>query len=342
MTISDALLTWYDANKRVFPWRRENPAAYAVLVSETMLQQTRAEGVRDYFVRFMDALPTLSALAAAPEDRLLKLWEGLGYYARARNLQRAARQILSDFQGEIPADYSALRTLCGVGDYTASAIASIVFGQPRPALDGNLLRVAARLFAIGGDPRTPSVREEIRVRLTDRMPPQRPGDFNQAFMDLGARICVPKNPRCALCPLAEACAAKSQGLTALLPLRNPPKPRRIEHRTVLLLRHAGRVALRKRPPGGLLGGLWEFPNDTAPWQDCAAALGLPPQTIESTVDLGAARHIFTHLEWHMRGVALTLPQRSSAQELVWVSPAQLRGDYALPSAFRAFLAFVTD
>ncbi len=252
------LLTWYDIHKRVLPWRGIRDP-YRIWVSEIMLQQTRVQAVLEYYARFMAELPDVYALAAVGEERLFKLWEGLGYYSRARNLHRAAQVLVNDCGGEFPRTREELLRLPGVGDYTASAIASIAFGEPEPAVDGNLLRVAARVGGIAEDIMDARVRKRFRAMLTESIDCERPGEWNQAMMDLGATVCLPNGaPLCEKCPARAFCAAYQNGMTDVV--RAAKKPRRVEERTVFLLVRDGRLALRKRPAKGLLAGLWELPN----------------------------------------------------------------------------------
>ncbi len=343
------LLDWYRANARPLPWR-ENRDAYRVLVSEVMLQQTRAEAVKPYFARFLAALPTVAALAAAEEDTLLKLWEGLGYYSRVRNLQRAAQRVVTDFGGVIPADVSALRSLPGVGRYTAGAVASIAYDIPAPAVDGNVLRVLARLTDDATDVMLPAAKTAAEAALAPCIPSPGAGDFTQSLIELGALVCLPGEPRCGDCPVALLCRARAAGHTRDLPVRGAAKSRRVERRTVLILRLGGQdaapVVIRRRP-AGLLGGLYEFPNllrDSLPGaeEDGIAAriavflrgLGAEPLTVRS---VGTARHLFTHVEWQMEGVCVTLPAET-VLPAGWlaVSPADLQDSFALPSAFAVF------
>lgn len=235
------LLQWYGEHARDLPWRRE-PTPYRVWVSEIMLQQTRVAAVLGYFAKFMDAFPTVQDLAAAPEDQLMKLWQGLGYYSRARNLQKAARQIVDTFGGVFPTDYGDIRSLAGVGDYTAAAIASISFGQPVPAVDGNLLRVAARVMGDDTDITTTQGKRHFTAALQEIIPLDFPGQFNQAMMDLGAMVCLPNGaPLCQQCPAEAFCQARKQGRTKDLPVRPAKKPRRVEERVVFLLFRGGKI-----------------------------------------------------------------------------------------------------
>ena len=254
------LLPWYDGGARVLPWREE-PTPYRVWVSEIMLQQTRVEAVRPYYERFLEAFPTVEALAAAPEEKLLKMWEGLGYYNRARNLQRAAQQVVELYDGEVPASYEALRALPGVGDYTAGAIASIAFQLPVPAVDGNVLRLAARITGSRLDVLDAKNRKIFRSWMAAAMSQERPDAYNQALMDLGATVCLPSGtPLCGDCPAGDFCIARQEGCQARLPVRSPKREKRTEHLTVFLLRRGAAAALRQRPDTGLLAGLWEYPH----------------------------------------------------------------------------------
>ncbi|MCD8145038.1 MAG: A/G-specific adenine glycosylase [Oscillospiraceae bacterium] len=326
------LLDWYRENARSLPWRSE-PTPYRVWVSEIMLQQTRVAAVLDYFRRFMEALPDVAALANCPEEQLLKLWQGLGYYSRARNLQKAARMICNDLGGEFPCTWEGLRKLPGVGDYTAGAIASIAFGLPEPAVDGNVLRVVTRLLADESDITIPATKGRIRALLAEVMPLEEPGTFNQALMELGALVCLPNGePQCQSCPWEGLCLARARELTDVIPVKPPKKARRVEQRTVFLIFHEGRVALRRRPARGLLASLWELPNelgDTLPLDQW----GITPQTLE---DGGKGTHIFTHIEWHMTGVVVRAVTDALPEDWVWATDRELAERYPIPSAFDSF------
>lgn len=337
------LLAWYRARARVLPWR-EQPTPYRVWISEIMLQQTRVEAVKPYFDRFITALPNPQALAAVSEDSLLKLWEGLGYYNRARNLQKAAVQIISEYGGELPADYDELLKLPGIGPYTAGAIASIAYHIPMPAVDGNVLRVVSRLLASPHDITSVTVRQAIGRFLEQILPPQSPGDFNQALMELGATVCLPKAAaRCFACPLVRLCLAKAQECVAALPCKAPRKARRIEERTVFLLLFDGKAAFRRREPHGLLAGLWELPHTEGRLTAEQARRYLADHFGFSACGLAAfpeAKHIFTHMEWHMSGyaaVAERVPVSDNAA-LHWIDGQMLANGFAIPSAFKPFTA----
>ena len=310
--IAEPLLRWFHSEKRALPWREE-PTPYRVWVSEIMLQQTRVEAVKPYFERFVAALPDVRALARADENTLMKLWEGLGYYSRARHLQSAARLICSDHGGEIPAHFDDLLALPGIGRYTAGAVASIAFGERRPAVDGNVLRVIMRLLACPADILKESTKRAVEEALIARLP-ENAGDFNQALMELGALICLPRGAaRCPSCPLERLCLAKEANLQAELPQKTPPKRRRTEKLTIFLLSKNGKIALKKRPSQGLLAGLWGFPameghlkkNEAA---KTLQALGLIPAKLHA---LPAAQHIFSHITWQMVGWHVELAETSS-------------------------------
>ncbi len=332
------LLRWYEENARSLPWR-DAPTPYRVWVSEIMLQQTRVTAVLDYFARFMETFPTIADLANASEDILMKQWQGLGYYSRARNLQKAARQIMTDCGGVFPTDYTAIRSLSGIGDYTAAAICSICYGLPLPAVDGNLLRVTARLLGDETDITTAKGKKHFTALLQAAIPTDFPGAFNQAMMDLGATICLPNGaPLCQACPAREFCIASATEQTGRLPTRTPKKPRRKEERTIYLLVREGKIALRHRPSKGLLAGLWEYPNRLSAEGDSLAGwgLGAEPRFV------GTGTHIFTHVEWHMTALTATLTEETLPEGWVWATPAALDADYAIPSAFRPFESIVKE
>ncbi len=342
------LLYWYGKYARKLPWR-ENKDPYRIWISEIMLQQTRVEAVKPYFQRFLEAFPDIPSLAAAEEDRLLKLWEGLGYYSRARNLQKCAKVLTEDYKGQMPADYGALLKLPGIGSYTAGAIASIAFSIPVPAVDGNVLRVVSRLTANREDMTKPAAKKKIEALLAGTMDRMRPGDFNQALIEVGAVVCVPNGePKCMVCPLASLCLAKRDSLWREIPFKPPKKERRLEKRTVFIVEQGGRIAIRKRPPKGLLASLYELPNveGELPEESVAQALGLQAKEIIDTEMLPAAKHIFSHVEWNMTGYYVTLAGEPDAgknerKDWIFVEKEQLKGQYPLPNAFQAYRKFIT-
>jgi len=333
------LLEWYYENRRTLPWR-EDPTPYHVWVSEIMLQQTRVAAALDYYRRFMEALPGVAALAAVEEDRLMKLWQGLGYYSRARNLHKAAQQIIERGNGAFPNTVEELLRLPGVGEYTAGAIGSIAFGLAVPAVDGNVLRVVARLTGDASDIATPAMKRKVTDALREVIPRKLPGDFNQAMMELGATVCLPNGaPLCDRCPAASICVALNTGRTGELPVKAKKKARRIEEKTVFLIFHQNRVALRRRERKGLLAGLWEYPN-TEGGTDCLPAQwGISPNSLRR---LGAAKHIFTHVEWHMHVWRADAETEALPEGWVWADHAALVGDYAVPNAFSGCLGWVEE
>ncbi len=336
------LLAWYDENARDLPWRRDREP-YRILVSEIMLQQTRAEAVKAYYVRFIEALPTISALARCGKEQLFKLWEGLGYYNRARNLQKAAQKIEFELDGRFPNTYEGLRALPGVGPYTAGALASICFELPCPAVDGNVLRILSRIAGISAPVDLPATKQSAAEALALLYPAQRRGDFAQSLMELGATVCLPNGaPKCGACPAALLCFARENGAVAHFPVKSGKKPRRVENHTVLLLVCGDELALRRREGDGLLGGLWELPNapgslDAQHALDLAAEWGAKP--LKLTRQFSRA-HIFTHIRWEMTCYVMECCVRSP--RFVWADRARLEKDYALPSAFRKLLEGLYD
>lgn len=338
------LLAWYRTAERPLPWR-EVRSPYHVWISEIMLQQTRIEAVIPYYHRFLAAFPTVEALAEADESRLLKLWEGLGYYSRARNLKRAAEAIVRDHGGELPRDPDALRQLPGIGDYTAGAIASIAYGLPVPAVDGNVLRVVARLAADGRDVLSPTFRKEATAALAALYPtvPEDATAMTEALMELGETVCIPNGtPHCGACPLRELCRAREEGRETALPYRAKRTARTVERRTVFLLICRGRVGIFRRPPEGLLGGLWELPSadgalSESEVRELLSGWGLTATAIQGGPD---AKHIFTHREWHMTSYSIDLAGEGGG--LTFASREELRTTYAIPTAFRTFLAFLEE
>ena len=336
--LADRLLPWFVRQNRSLPWR-EAPTPYHVWLSEIMLQQTRIEAVIPYYRRFLQHFPTLASLAAAEEGELMKCWEGLGYYSRARNLKKAAGVVMAQHGGELPPSLPALLSLPGIGPYTAGAIASIAFCLPTPAVDGNVLRVITRVTADDSDIALPATKERITALLGGEYPEAGPDcrAFTQALMEVGQTVCPPAGaPRCGDCPLHPLCRGAAEGAPTRYPVKAPKKERKVVKKTVLLLRAGERFALRRRPDSGLLAGLWEFPNLDRPLspeeaQLAAEGFGLSPL---GATALPTAKHIFTHLEWHMTGYLVPVEQESDA--FTWAAPEEIRHVYAIASAFRAF------
>lgn len=346
--IPKLLLEWYDRNRRILPWR-EDPAPYRVWVSEIMLQQTRVEAVKPYFERFISALPDIRALAEAPEEQLLKLWEGLGYYNRVRNLRRAAVQIVSEYGGEMPGEYEDLLRLTGIGSYTAGAISSIAFGRKVPAVDGNVLRVLARVRKDERLITDGKVKAAVEEELAEIMPKDRPGDFNQAMMEIGACVCIPGGtPRCDVCPLSGLCMAHADGTETEFPKKEGKKPRKIEEKTVLVIRDENRAAIRKRPARGLLAGMYEFPM----LEGCRTAEEVTNYLAENGIrvlriqPLEDAKHVFTHKEWHMKGYMIRVDELEhgnpgeDSRNWLFVEPCETEEKYPIPSAFSAYTGYL--
>ncbi len=323
------LCSWYEKNKRILPWR-ENRDPYRIWVSEIMLQQTRVEAALPYYRRFLETLPTVFDLAKAPIELLLKLWEGLGYYSRVKNMQKAAQTVVESYGGQFPSERALLEKLSGIGDYTAGAIASIAFNLPEPAVDGNVLRVVARLLDDETDIMLPKVKREVKEKLKEVYPLAKDcGDLTQALMELGALICIPGGaPKCIDCPLSHLCLAKQNGRETLLPVRNVKKEKKLIKRTVFVIESDGKFALVKRPETGVLAGMWEFPALENGNKDA------PVDHIISSVPLLCSRHVFTHLIWEMEGYYVKTKTRDS--RFRWVTREEMIQDIALPSAMKPF------
>lgn len=333
------LLAWYAQNKRDLPWR-QNKDPYRIWVSEIMLQQTRVEAVRAYFMRFTQAFPTVEALAAAPQAQYVKLWEGLGYYRRVHNLHQAACQICA--QGSFPQTVEQLSKLPGIGAYTAGAIASIAFDQRVPAVDGNVLRVLTRLTADTRLITSPAVKKDITAAVAAILP-EDAGSFNQALMELGALVCIPHGaPHCTECPLQPYC--QGQAIAASLPRKAAKKPRTILARTVFLLRLNDKLVLHRRAATGLLAGLWELPAAEQTLTPAEARRYLQSQgfILQKMLRLRPAKHIFTHIEWHMTGYYAELSSAAIAEGLIFATRQQMQEEYTLPSAFASFLAVLDE
>ncbi len=331
-------LEYYVKNRRILPWR-ENPTPYYVWVSEIMLQQTRVETVIPYFERFIEAFPTIEALAMSEEETLLKLWEGLGYYSRARNLQKAAKMVLQENGGKLPENKVELMKLPGIGAYTAGAIASICYGKKETAIDGNLIRIGSRLCAYSGLTDTAQGKRLIEEFWKNLLPEKNAGDFNQAIMDIGATICLPNGePLCERCPLQEYCEAYSQGNPTDFPIKKEKKSKRIEDKTVFVLRCENKLLLEKRPERGLLGGLLQFPMcdghlDEKESLEYWRSKGFVPIRIQASF---AAKHIFSHIEWRMISWEIVVdPFQVMEDDGIWVDVDKL-DEITLPTAFRSW------
>lgn len=304
---SSDLLAWYDSQKRDLPWRI-NRDPYRVWVSEIMLQQTRVETVKPYYLNFMEKFPTVQALAEAPEDEVLKAWEGLGYYSRVRNLQAAAREVQANYGGIVPDTPEEIRTLKGVGPYTAGAILSIAYEKPEPAVDGNVMRVFSRLLYLTDDIAKPATRIKIEHLVRQVIPEGKAGDFNQALMELGAMVCTPRSPQCLTCPVFDYCIARREGVQEELPNKGKAKPPRPVHLQVALIVRDGAVLINKRPEQGLLAGMWEFPMvETDVDREAAKKDQLTKQMrerfgveVEVREMQGEVQHTFSHLQWNMQ------------------------------------------
>lgn len=348
-------LAWYHAHRRNLPWRYDQEP-YRIWISEIMLQQTRVETVIDYYYRFMEALPDLKALAEVPEERLLKLWEGLGYYSRARNLQAAAKTIMTEYDGRFPETIETIRSLKGIGPYTAGAIGSIAFGLPEPAIDGNVMRVVSRLFCIDADIAKPASRKIFDAAMRRIIDQKQPGDFNQALMDLGSAICTPSAPNCAICPLADFCQANALGRQTDFPVKSkkqPPKP--VYYIAEIIENEAGAVLLSQRQNSGLLAGMWHFPlrelteqeyqKMRTPDRDLFSFLAAEESTdLQKELYLGKKRligeitHIFSHLKWHVLVIACGIDEkRPLAKNQRWVAEADF-SDYVFPKPQQKILA----
>lgn len=344
--ISTPLLAWYDRQHRILPWR-EKPTGYRVWVSEIMLQQTRVEAVKPYYENFLKFLPDIASLAGANEDVLLKLWEGLGYYNRVRNMQKAAKMIMEKYGGNMPEEYEELLTLPGIGSYTAGAVSSIAYGRKVPAVDGNVLRVISRLRMDDADILSDKVKKGVEQDLFEVMPEKRAGDFNQAMMELGAVVCIPNGmAKCSECPLSKICQAHRAERVTEFPLKAKKNPRTVEKKTVLIIKDENRAAIHKRPGKGLLAGLYEFPSleGHKTKEQVIKALkewGLNPIFIQS---LEPSKHIFSHKEWHMKGYAVRvdelMPVDGKEKGLLFVEPKETEEKYPIPSAFAAYTKYL--
>ena len=341
--IGGTLLSWYDSNGRILPWRSD-PTPYHVWISEIMLQQTRVEAVKTYYDRWMEELPDIAALAGVDDEKLMKLWEGLGYYNRARNLKEAALIIMEKFGGQLPREYEKLLSLKGIGPYTAGAIASIAFGLPRAAVDGNVMRVFSRLLPEPGKISSARTKGNLEREVLRALPQERPGDYNQALMDLGATVCLPKGqPLCDKCPWESVCQAHKKGRENDYPVKEEKKSRRVEERAVFLIEWEGRYLIHKRGKKGLLAGLWELPNLEGRFTLEKARQEMVNRGISDYIldPLGEGKHVFSHVEWRMTGYRIRLKTLTEQirqalrenEDWALVTGGELRESYALPSAF---------
>ena len=331
------IAAWYPGVRRSLPWR-ESPTPYRVWISEIMLQQTRIEAVIPYYERFLHEFPDPAALAAAEDDRLMKLWEGLGYYSRARNLKKAAVRMVEEYGGQLPRTAAELKKLPGIGDYTAGAIASIAWGAPEPAVDGNVLRVLSRVLESGEDILAPKTRAAMTQLLRRHYPAgEQAALVTEGLMELGETICIPNGEAaCGACPLAPLCLARQNGSVSRYPVKAPPKARRAEERTVLLLRCGLRWAVRRREERGLLAGLWEFPNlpGRLSAEQAAAEIRKLGGAPVSCVPCGEAKHVFTHIEWHLTGFLAEVEAEIPA--FTWKTAREIRAECSIPTALKAY------
>ena len=337
----EPVVAWYRKHRRDLPWR-EHPDAYRVWVSEIMLQQTRVEAVKPYYERFLEAFPDVAALAEAEEDKLLKMWEGLGYYNRVRNMQKAAQQVMTEHNGHFPQSYDEILKLSGIGHYTAGAISSFAYGIAKPAVDGNVLRVVSRLLASDADIMKASTRAQMERLIEEVIPIDAAADFNQGLIEIGAIVCVPNGePKCEICPVAHLCKAKAQNIQMELPVKTKAKARRIEKRTVLIFRDNETVAIRKRPVKGLLAGLYELPNVEGHLTrkeviEYGKEIGLTPIRVKK---LASAKHIFSHVEWHMIGYEVLVDEleKNCSEKMIFAGREEIDRKYSIPSAFEAYI-----
>jgi A/G-specific adenine glycosylase len=336
--IPQPLLAWYYQNARTLPWR-DNPMPYYVWISEIMLQQTRVEAVKPYFQRFIESLPDIQSLATVDDEKLMKLWEGLGYYNRARNLKKAAQIVMEQYNGELPADYEELCSLPGIGPYTAGAVASIAFHISVPAVDGNVLRVISRVLGSKQNISDLKVKREMEQQLLAVLPDD-VSSFNQALMELGAVICIPNGaPKCAECPLNHICIAHKKGIELEIPVKLKKKASKVESLTVFIVKYQDKIAIQKRTQKGVLNDMWQLPNcseilSTKQVEQQIKEWGIVPLSIRSKTK---AKHIFTHIEWHMTAYFIETYQVDNNTQFEWVSVEELENEYALPTAFKKLL-----
>lgn len=334
--IVEPIVKWYQKQEKTLPWKQDKEP-YHIWVSEIMLQQTRIEAVKKYYTRFMKELPTIHDLANVAEEKLLKLWEGLGYYSRARNLKKAAIQIEQEYNGKIPTSYTELLKLSGIGEYTAGAIASISYKEKVPAVDGNVLRVVSRVLASKENVLLPETKRRITKKLLEIMPDET-GDFNEGLMELGEKICLPNTvPLCEKCPVKEFCMANKENLTNEIPVRIKKQKRKIENKTVFILKYKNEIAIRKREKTGILANLYEFPNvlEEVSEEEIPKILERWQIQFKNLHIKKRAKHIFTHMEWDM--VVYEIEVKNKNEIWKWVTEKQMEKEYPLPTAFKKLL-----
>lgn len=352
--IADTLLSWFEINRRNLPWR-EDRTAYGTWVSEIMLQQTRVTAVIPYFKRFLTLFPDIPALALSPQSDVYKAWEGLGYYSRAANLQKGAVFCMDNFDGRLPDNCQQLLTIPGIGPYTAGAISSLAFGLPEPAVDGNVIRVFSRLFALRIYPHDIKARTQVSTHVKDCFPEDRAGDFNEALMDFGAAVCIPGNPSCKICPISNFCESFMLGIQRDLPLRKAKKEVPVIPYTIVVMRKSQQIFVRQRPDTGLLANLFEFPSYPGFLQPDELRehlnrdYGILPDQILSILPIGGASHTFSHLKWNMEGYLVDIEDSKKISLPLLVSEKQAQGDYysitaaknlAFASAIKAYTSAV--
>jgi len=329
------LISWYDQSKRILPWR-DNPNPYHVWVSEIMLQQTRVETVIPYFNRFIRRLPTIESLSKVNDDELNKLWEGLGYYSRVRNLKKAAIDIVSNHNGMLPNEKKELESLSGIGSYTSGAILSIAFNKPYTAVDGNVLRVFARLLGIIENIKEPQIKETIKKEVETVLPNTRVGDFNQGLMEIGATVCLPNGkPICSVCPFNKYCVAYNKGLVDVIPAKQVKKKKKEEQVTVFVLKNKGKIAIERRPSTGLLAGLYQFPNEFGSFTKEDVMTKFKSDSVKP---LSNAKHVFTHIIWHLQAYEINVLEQD--ESYIWATKQELLDKYSIPTAFKEYKKYV--
>ncbi len=337
--LTSNLLNWYQKEKRILPWRDQNNVYYT-WISEIMLQQTRVEAVKVYYKRFIEKIPNIKSLCEIEEDELLKLWEGLGYYTRARNLKKAAIIIEEKYGGKMPDTYEEVIKLPGIGSYTAGAILSIGYQKKYPAIDGNVKRIFTRLFEWEESLQDPQLQKKLTSKIENLIPEENPGDFNQALMDLGSMVCLSStSPKCSICPLATHCKAYLHQTQTKYPKKTTKKPRRIEQKTIFIFAYKNWIAIQKRTEKGLLKNLYEFKNEEGKYtyEDVLEYLKYSKISYKTVFQIGSAKHIFSHLEWHMTGYYILLKEKR--KDFIWISKEELKEVYSIPSAFAYFKKF---